>query len=91
MKSVQDEVMSCQSFVELVTNYLEDAMPGEARTRFEQHMHFCEGCVTYLNQTRATSAAVQLAAITETPVSAPMMDPLLSAFRAWKQARGLPR
>jgi hypothetical protein len=83
--------MSCESFVELVTDFLEDAMPGEARARFEQHLYFCEGCVTYLDQVRATSRAVQQAAAAEAAPGPTMTDPLVSAFRAWVQSRGKSR
>jgi hypothetical protein len=87
MKSIQQEVMSCQEFVELVTEFLDDALPEGKKVRFEQHMHFCEGCVTYLEQTRATTTLVHGAAESEPPDEG-KIDELAAVFRRWKQSRG---
>jgi anti-sigma factor RsiW len=46
----------CQQAVELVTNYLEGALPPAARRRFERHLAGCEHCTEYLAQIRATIA-----------------------------------
>ena len=92
MKSIQDEVMSCQAFVELVTEYLEGAMGSSQRARFEQHMHFCEGCVTYLEQIRTTSRIVRAAEAAqdaERPRSTAAMEQLADVFRKWKASKGL--
>ena len=82
MKSIQDEVMSCEAFVELVTEYLEEAVTTRERASFEQHMHFCEGCVTYLDQIRTTSRLVRReAAATEPEGMRPeTLDALVEIF-----------
>jgi MFS family permease len=46
-----DEV-ACKQFVELVADYLDDALSPEMRTKFEQHLAGCDGCSTYLSQTQ---------------------------------------
>lgn len=46
--------VTCRELVELITNYLEDEMPPDERTRFEQHLGYCESCVIYLSQIRRT-------------------------------------
>jgi hypothetical protein len=67
VKSIQDEVMSCEAFIELVTDYLEEALPAQRKASFEQHMHFCEGCVTYLDQIRTTSRLLRGQAAAKEP------------------------
>lgn len=76
------EAFSCQELVELVTDYLEDALPPDERTRFESHLYECGNCQQYLEQMRRT---VELTG-TLTPES---LDPeaereLLHAFRGWR-------
>ena len=36
--------------VELMTDYLEGALTGKERERFEQHLHHCPPCVRILDQ-----------------------------------------
>jgi anti-sigma factor RsiW len=75
--------MTCQELVELVTDYLEDALPDEDRVRFDAHLALCPGCVTYLEQMRQT---IQLAGLlTEDSLSPAARDELLAIFRTWKQ------
>jgi anti-sigma factor RsiW len=71
--------LTCQEFVELVTDYFEGALDEEARTRFEQHLAICKGCETYLNQMKETSS--RLGEIPVETLSAEMGTKLLSAFR----------
>ena len=52
------EHITCQEVVELVTDYLEHALPADEAALFEQHINFCDGCEWYLEQMRATVAAV---------------------------------
>jgi len=44
----------CQEFVEVVTDYLEGALRGRDRARFEAHLRHCDGCEHYLAQLRRT-------------------------------------
>ena len=75
--------VTCQQVVELVTEYLEHALPPEEASLFEQHVNFCDGCDWYLEQMRATIASV--GRITEEDVPVETRDKLLSAFREWKR------
>jgi anti-sigma factor RsiW len=77
--------MSCQELVELVTAYLEDALPADDRARFDAHLELCPPCVEYLAQFERTVQAVGLASpdLDRTPA----MAGLLHAFRDWR--RGL--
>jgi anti-sigma factor RsiW len=76
--------MSCRELVELVTDYLEDALPPAERTRFEEHLAICPGCVTYLEQIRTTVQTV--GTLREESIPPSTRDELLRAFRDWKRA-----
>ena len=47
---------TCNEVVELVTEYLEGAMTSEERTALELHLHYCDGCASFLDQIRETAA-----------------------------------
>jgi hypothetical protein len=78
--------MACREFVQLVTDYFENALSLEDRTRFEQHLVFCTWCVDYLQQMRDTLRVAGRLGAEGVPADA--KDELLRAFRNWK--RGLP-
>lgn len=44
----------CERIVELITDYLEDALDPGARARFEAHLAICPPCVEYVGQIRTT-------------------------------------
>jgi MFS family permease len=46
------EQLACKQLVELVADYLDDALAPEIRARFEEHLTGCDGCTTYLKQTQ---------------------------------------
>jgi hypothetical protein len=48
--------LTCQEFVELVTDYLEGALDEDTVRRFEEHMDLCQGCETYLSQMKETAS-----------------------------------
>jgi anti-sigma factor RsiW len=75
------EALSCQELVELVTAYVEDAMPSDERKRFERHIETCDGCGQYLEQMRTTIRLTGL--LTPEAVSPDAERDLLSAFRSW--------
>ena len=71
--------LTCQDFVELVTDYLDGALDEDAMTRFEQHLALCQGCETYLNQMKETAS--RLGEVPVESLSEEMQSTLLSAFR----------
>jgi anti-sigma factor RsiW len=76
------EDLSCQELVELVTDYLEDALPPSLRERFERHIAHCSGCTTYLEQMSATIAAT--GSLTPEQISPEAEAALLAALRGWR-------
>jgi anti-sigma factor RsiW len=76
------EQLSCRELVELVTDYLEGALPPEEHARFEEHIERCTGCRAYLEQIRQTVAA--LGHLPEGALSPEAERVLLDAFRGWR-------
>jgi len=71
--------LTCQDFVELVTEYLEGALDEDTVRRFEEHLALCPGCETYLSQMKETAS--RLGEIPVQSLSAETQATLLSAFR----------
>ena len=77
-------MLSCREIVQLVTEYLEGAMPSEQRIRFERHIAICPPCRAFLGQVRAT---IDLSGgLTEESLPPETRDALVSAFRDWNRA-----
>jgi anti-sigma factor RsiW len=74
--------LSCQELVELVTDYLEGALPRRQRRLFEQHISACDGCSTYLEQMRATIALT--GKLEPASISPEAEAALLAAFADWR-------
>jgi predicted anti-sigma-YlaC factor YlaD len=75
--------LTCKELVEVVTDYLEGRMPAERRLLFEEHVAFCDGCQTYLEQMRTT---VRLTGtLSEADIPPEARDGLLRVFRDWKR------
>ena len=82
MLSLSDD-LSCQELVELVTEYLEDALDPAERTRFEAHLRDCAGCQTYLEQMRHTIRAS--GRLNEESLEPAVREQLLEVFRNFKK------
>ena len=78
------EHVSCQEVVELVTDYLERALPPDEAALFEQHLNFCDGCVWYVDQISTTIAGA--GRIEEEDVPPETREKLLTAFRDWRRS-----
>ena len=76
--------MTCRRATELVTDYLEGALTGEDRARFEAHLADCHGCTAYLAQMRATIAAVGMVDPAEVP--ADVMEELVGVYRRYRSS-----
>jgi anti-sigma factor RsiW len=73
--------LACQQIVELVTAYLDDALPAVDRERFEEHLVFCDGCSNYLEQMRTT---IRLAGRVPDRLPPVLEDRLLEVFHGWR-------
>jgi anti-sigma factor RsiW len=78
----RDDGLSCREIVELVTDYLEHALPPAERARFEAHIATCDGCDAYLIQMRET--IVVLGTLPADALSGEAEDDLRAAFREWR-------
>jgi len=55
---VHPDEVTCRQFIELITDYFEDALEPPTLDRVEEHLVMCDWCVTYLEQMQATIAAL---------------------------------
>lgn len=74
--------MPCRELVEVITDYLEDALPASDRLRFEAHLAECDACRDYVEQFEQTIALSGRIEPEQLPQD--MQAELLSAFRAWR-------
>lgn len=81
MTGIEVPELTCQELVELVTDYLEGALPREDVARFEAHLAACPGCEIYLEQVRTTIAVTRASGNHVEPAT---VSPLLDAFRKWR-------
>jgi anti-sigma factor RsiW len=82
-----DAEMSCKELVELVTDYLEDALPTDDRARFEAHLAECPWCVEYVAQIERTIVLVGASAAERELAGSAAVDVLLRTFRDWTAGR----
>jgi anti-sigma factor RsiW len=76
--------LSCQEMIEVVTNYLDDALPPDERQRFEHHLSYCAGCGTYLDQMRETIRQTGVVPHAES-LSPALRERLVAQFRTWRR------
>ncbi len=78
----QREELACRQVVELITDYLEGALPRAQRRRLDAHLAGCEHCSEYLEQMRAT---IRLTGRLEPQDLTPAMREEFSAlYRRWR-------
>jgi hypothetical protein len=74
---------TCKEIVDLATEYVEGAMTAAEMTQFELHLNFCEGCVAFVEQIRATAAMA--GRLSEEQIPEETKVKLLQAFRHWSR------
>ncbi|MEP6987763.1 MAG: zf-HC2 domain-containing protein [Chloroflexota bacterium] len=79
--------ISCKQLVDLVADYLEEAIPDEARAQFEQHLSECGYCSAYVQQLQVTVTLTKK--LSENELDKPAPKELLNIFRQWKQDQNL--
>ena len=77
----------CREVVELVTEYLGDALPPTDRSRFEQHLSTCPPCTAYLAQVRATLDLAAEVGAADAPPADEVARRLGDMFRRWHGQR----
>ncbi|TML03097.1 MAG: zf-HC2 domain-containing protein [Actinobacteria bacterium] len=73
--------MTCQELVELVTDYLEDALSDRDHARFDEHIALCPMCQVHLEQLRTTIRA--MGRIGERDLDPGVLAELQERFRDW--------
>ena len=81
----RDELV-CRQVVELVSDYLEGALPRAERKRFERHLRGCPNCTAYLEQMRLTIATT--GRLTPDDLSPEARDEFTRLFRSWRADGG---
>ncbi len=76
--------LTCRELVEIITDYLEGALPPPERARFDAHIRDCDGCATYLEQMRTTIRLV--GTLTENHLEPAARGHLLHLVREWNRA-----
>ena len=83
MTNANPNELNCQEVVELVTDYLEQALLPEKQAQFEEHIEECPGCDTYLEQVQQTILMLRKLSVQQTFPET--KQDLLELFRNWKQ------
>ena len=77
--------LACQEVVELISDYLEDALSTRDRRRLEHHLAGCPHCTAYLAQMRET---LRLAGTLKPEDLTPeMTEEFSEIFRRWSAER----
>jgi anti-sigma factor RsiW len=75
--------ISCREVVEIVTEYLEGALPPEVAAKLEEHLAACPPCRIYVEQIRQTA---RVAAAAEAELERhPDREALLATFREFRR------
>jgi anti-sigma factor RsiW len=74
--------LTCQEFVELVTDLLSGDVPPEDRALLEQHLLVCPPCTLHLAQMKTTIEVT--GRLRSPPDSLQPPEELLEVFRRWQ-------
>lgn len=85
MTTARTDEIVCIELVELVTDYLEDAVSEADRERIDRHLAECDGCTTFLEQIRQTIAAAGRLVPNDVPPA--VLETLLHVFRSPHDSR----
>lgn len=87
----RDRGLACAEIVELVTEYLEGALPPDARAQVDAQLAGCDGCAEYLDQMVRTSGLLRTAAASSAGETVALSEDacatLTEAFRDWVDTR----
>jgi len=77
-----EDDLSCLELVELVNDYLDEALPPLERIRFDEHLAVCEGCRNYLAQMQTTIGLTGRLRVAD--LSPAARADLIAAFRGFR-------
>jgi anti-sigma factor RsiW len=75
--------LACTEEVELMTEYLEGALPAAEARRLERHLAMCPGCTEYLRQMRTIAGSLR--GLGDDSISPRVRDDLIAAFRDFRK------
>ena len=78
---LSDESLHCRFIVQLLTDYLEDALSSPEHNRVADHLAECEACSAFLDQMRTIIRAT--GTIDDEQLSPGTKSALISQFRGW--------
>jgi anti-sigma factor RsiW len=84
MRLWRPRAIVCQEWVEMVTDYLEGALPPRLQRAADEHLAACPHCREYLEQMRRTVAVS--GALREDDVPADVVDALTRAFADYRRS-----
>ncbi|HVF79268.1 MAG TPA: zf-HC2 domain-containing protein [Solirubrobacteraceae bacterium] len=84
--SADVEHVTCREFVEVLTDYLENALDPAERADIERHIVICRGCSNYVEQMRSTVDLLGRI-VAGGDGDAVQREKLLSIFREWQAGR----
>ena len=91
MRVLRRRAIVCQQWVEMVTAYLDGALPRRLTKAIDRHLAACEHCTEYLAQMRKT---IELTGtLTADDLTPQMQDEFIALFRQWQAGQpedGLP-
>jgi anti-sigma factor RsiW len=79
----EDADLACTEVVEMITEYLEGALPAAEARRLDRHLETCPGCGEYFTQMRTVAGS--LGGLSEGSLPAEMRDGLIAAFRDFRR------
>jgi anti-sigma factor RsiW len=76
--------LACTEEVELITDYLEGALPEAKREQLELHLETCPGCTEYVEQMRAIAGS--LGGLREEQLPDETRAGLIESFRDFRRS-----
>jgi anti-sigma factor RsiW len=75
--------MACRELIELLTDYLDDALDPTTRRAIDAHLARCDGCTRALEQLRETVRIT--GTLTPEHLASPEREALRAVFVRWRE------
>lgn len=82
MRLIRPAEIPCQQVVEMISDYLEGALPASERRRLDHHLAGCPHCSAYLAQMRETLRLT--GRLVPADLSPEMQREFSDVFRRWR-------